>query len=147
MGKDEQHFEEQHLPTILTKDDFIISLILSEIKSIKRDMADIRSVISEHCKDFNEFQLLMSPFSKLDFKSLNKLLAIDPDSIVEAVHSTKTLKSANQIILPLIITLVLGLTLLGLREYVKGDNATLKPTTEILIPNRETDLWKPERTS
>jgi hypothetical protein len=141
MGMVDGFSDEQHLPTILTKDDFVSNLLLSEIKSVKRDIYDIKMSLSEHCKNFNEFKITMSPFAKLDFVTLSKLLAINPYEMGDTIHFTKTQISVNKIFLPIIITMMLGLTLLGLREYIRGNDIKLiKPTSELLMPKREGNL-------
>ena len=131
----EEKFD-SHIPTILTKDDLVINLILSEIKSLKKDMDEIKSNVHEHSFSFNEFRLEMSKFSNIDIKALNKLLTIDPDSVTETIHSVNTLINVNKIVLPILLTIIFTLTFLGLKQYVRDDSQTIqsiKPISQLVI--------------
>ena len=137
---------DEHLPSILTKDDFITNLMLNEVKSIRRDMDDLKNTIHDHCKNFNDFKVDMAPFLKLDIVALNKMLAINPEHINSAINSTNVLNSLNRIVLPILLVIVLGLTFLGLREYMNHENASIKLPSPPSVTNssfaEEEDLWE-----
>jgi len=146
MGLDFEH-KDDHLPSILTKDDFIIQLLIGEMKSLKSGMSDIKKELDEHCKKFSDFRISLSPISNIDIQSLNKLLAIDPKEITKAINSTNVINAVNKIILPILVTIILGLTFLGLREYVGHHDQNINipspplSKTHLIIDTKEEELW------
>lgn len=140
MNLKEEKMSDSHIPTILTKDDLVINMLLAEIKSMKNDIDEIKNGIHSYCESFQTFRLEMSKFSNIDIKALNSLLAIDSKSIVETIHSVNTLNNINKIVLPILLTIVFGLTFLGLKQYVHSDSATvqsIKPISQLVIEKQE----------
>jgi hypothetical protein len=151
-GLDEQH-NDPLMPSMISKDDLAITLLVNTVKEIKHeqksilhvmetDNKEMKKALGDHIKDFNEFKLAMQPFITTEAKAFNKLMGLNADEVSNTIHWVKNIRNLNQVLVPLVFFLFIGFAILGLREYASGHhddvpfNQIPKTNTEFLIPDK-----------
>jgi hypothetical protein len=131
--------EEGQLPSYIYKDQMAFELLFQAIRNIEKTIFALSEGQSNNAREQQTLKTdLMKEINEIKLQNAS-MSGIDPNDVRESISWMKSSKKWSAVLVPIFLLMVLGLSLIGLKQWVNDPTDRMpsipKPTSYMILPN------------